>query len=107
MGDKGDKSSEDTTRAAELFLHKLTETEGITSKKMFGGYGIFHEGKMFGIIDSKGKAFFKVDESSKANYEAKGGHQHSRMPYYSLPEEVIADGEMLNEWATVAIKCSK
>lgn len=107
MGNKGDKLSEEATRAAEYLLHKLAEIEGLTSKKMFGGDGVFHEGKMFEIIDSKGVAFLKVDEASKLNFEAKGGHQHSRMSYYSIPEVVMADGELLNAWASIAIQSSK
>jgi len=54
MGVKGDKTSQDSVLAAELLVEKLISIGSITSKKMFGGHGIFHEGKMFAIVDSKG-----------------------------------------------------
>ena len=38
---------------------------------MFGGHSVFHEAKMFGIVDSKGNYFFKVDETNKADFEQK------------------------------------
>ena len=54
MGVKGDKMKQDSVLATELLLEKLARINGISSKKMFGGHGIFHDGKMFGMVDSKG-----------------------------------------------------
>ncbi|NNE54951.1 MAG: TfoX/Sxy family protein [Flavobacteriales bacterium] len=107
MGQKGDKMTSDSVISAELLVEKLAPVGGITSKKMFGGHGIFHDGKMFGIIDSKGKAFFKVSDATKGDYEAAGGEQHSRMPYYSIPVKVFGDDDKLKTWAEKAIQDSK
>ena len=46
MGEKGKKLSQESVISAELLLEKLSQIGGLTSKKMFGGHGIFHEGKM-------------------------------------------------------------
>ena len=73
-----------STLLAELLMEKLSPIEGITNKKMFGGYGFFYDGKMFGIVDSKGNGFLKVGDSNKADYEEKSAAKHSRMPYYSI-----------------------
>lgn len=80
---------------------------GISSKKMFGGYGIFHEGKMFGMVDSKGNIFLKADEHTQPDFEAKGAQKHSRMPYFTLPEEVMEEAEALIGWVEKAIEVSK
>ena len=107
MGKKGDKLTNDSVIATELLLEKLAVIDDISSKKMFGGHGIFHAGKMFGMVDSKGKCFFKVNDSNQPDYEGKGAEKHSRMPYYSLPEEVMADSTLLKVWAEKAIAISK
>ncbi|NND63847.1 MAG: TfoX/Sxy family protein [Flavobacteriaceae bacterium] len=107
MGIKGSKSTEGAALAAEALTERLAPIEGITSKKMFGGHGIFHEGKMFGIIDSQGNTFLKVDDSIKVDFESKGGEQHSKMPYYSIPTAVMEDHSKLLEWAQKSIDISK
>ena len=99
--------SQESVLSAELILERLSLVDGLTSKKMFGGHGIFHDGKMFGIIDSKGVAFFKADETTKKEYTSRGGVQHSRMPYYSIPDEILRDADELRKWAKTAISLSK
>ncbi len=107
MGSKGDKHSEEAQLSAELLVEKLNSIDGITSKKMFGGHGIFHDGKMFGIIDSKGKAFLKADEENASYYLEKGSIKHSKMPYYSIPEGVLNTTSDLIKLAKISIEISK
>ena len=107
MGVKGSKSTEDGRLAAELLISRLEPIEGVSSKKMFGGHGIFHEGKMFAIIDSKGVAYFKVDDSNRADYEQNGAHKHGKMSYYTLPDVVLNDSQALLTWAEKSIELSK
>ena len=103
MGEKGNKLSQDAALTAELLLEKLSQIGGITSKKMFGGYGKFHEGKMFGIVDAKGQGYLKADDSNRTDFEASGSDKHSRMPYYSIPGEILNNPETLVEWAKKSI----
>lgn len=103
MGEKGIKLSQESVLTAELFLEKLSQIGGITSKKMFGGHGIFHEGKMFAIIDSKGRSYLKANDSNQADFEAFGSHKHSRMPYLSIPQKIFDDPETLVTWAKKSI----
>lgn len=107
MGRKGDKMTNDSMLIAELLLEKLAPLGDISIKKMFGGHGIFHEGKMFGMVDSKGKAFLKSDEAIQDFFEKQGCQKHSRMPYYAIPEHVLEDDKKLMEWATESIKITK
>ncbi len=107
MGIKGDKSTPEGQLSAELLIERLTPIGGITAKKMFGGHGIFHEGKMFCIVDSKGQSFLRMNDTTRSEYEAAGAHQHSRMPYFSIPESVQHHPETLIEWAKKAIAISK
>jgi len=107
MGTKGDRETGESAISAALLQDKLSAFEGITNKKMFGGHGISHEGKMFGLIDSKGKTFFKADEEQAEAHAKLGSEKHSKMPYYSIPEKVFNDQDLLSSWAEHAIKTSK
>lgn len=102
MGTKGDKMSADSIINAAELPEKLASIQHLTSKKMFGGHGLFHNDKMFGLIDSKGKGFLKADESNLGYFQAAGSTQHSRMPYYSITEH-FQDQEMLLKLALSSI----
>ena len=107
MGVKGDKSSQDGALAAALLIKKLGGIKGITSKKMFGGHGIFHDGKMFGIIDSKGPYFLKADDKTKSDFVNKGASQHPRMPYFRIPDEVFDNDDELMSWVKKSISITE
>jgi DNA transformation protein len=107
MGNRGDKLSQDSVTSAELLVSKLWPIGGVTSKKMFGGHGIFHDGKMFGMVDSKGQSFLKVDDANRKNFEEMGAARHGRMPYFEIPEKILADPEELVKWAQQSIEISK
>ena len=107
MGVKGDKMQKASEEQKQLLVEKLVQIEGITTKKMFGGHGIFHENKMFGLIDSKGIVFFKANESSAGDYLDAGSHKHSKMPYYSVPNNIFNDFDKLDAWAKKSIEISK
>ena len=79
----------------------------IRLKKMFGGYGIFEQDKMFGLIDSQGVVFFKIDESNLAKFEEAGSKKHAKMPYFSVPEDVLNNDSLLEEWAGISIRILK
>jgi DNA transformation protein len=80
----------------------LSPIEGVSSKSMFGGYGVFHEGAMFALVSGTG-LFFKVDDSSRPVYERAGSKQYKPMPYYQVPAEVLQDTGKLLDWAQTAV----
>ena len=107
MGEKGDKMKMESVMAAETLIEKLSEIKDVSSKKMFGGHGLFCKGKMFGLIDSKGQSFLKIDDALKAELESKGAVQHSRMPYYSIPDPVLNNDSELLAFARRSIALTK
>ena len=107
MGQSGDKLTQDSVLVAELLIEKIGSIGGVSSKKMFGGHGIFHEGKMVGIIDSQGECYMKADDSNRPEYEARGAHRHGRMPYFSIPDEVFKKQDELISWSRKSIAISK
>lgn len=103
MGTKGSKMTYETSLKAEEFMEKMAGIDGITYKKMFGGFGFFCNEKMFGIISPEGEPFLKASDSNKALFENAGSSQHSRMPYFSIPAAVWNDPDELREWIQKSI----
>ena len=88
---------------ADYIVDKLSGVGDVTSRAMFGGFGIFHEGLMFALI-SDDILYFKVDDSNRDMYEKAGS---SRFPhgisYWEVPAEVFEDTAMLHKWANISI----
>ena len=81
----------------------------VESKSMFGGFGMFLEGLMFGLVAGN-ELYLKVDTRNPQDYEdlglqafsfEKNGRQF-KMSYYQAPEEAMEDAELLSDWASNA-----
>ena len=107
MGTKGDKLSNKAESAATFLVDSISSIGNITSKKMFGGYGIFHSDKMFGIVDSSGGCYLKADDSNRMAFETTGSVKHGRMPYFSIPVNIIDNKDELISWAKKSIEIVK
>ena len=107
MGEKGARLTGDSEEAAEKLVSNLTEVGGVSSRKMFGGFGVFHDGTMFCIVDSGGRIFFRAGASNQKLFEEADSERHGKMPYYSVPETVLDDQRALRKWAAAAIQASK
>ncbi len=83
-------------------MERLASIGGVTSRAMFGGYGIFHEGTMFALI-SKANLYFKVDDSNIAAYEQAGSQRFQLTSYYEVPADVFEDTDKLTDWANTSI----
>ncbi len=89
--------------------------DGISTKTMFGGYGYYRSGRIFGII-ADGKLFFKVGESNKKDYEDYGSKpfvfkahngREMKISYWEVPADVMEDREILEEWIEKSLKVEK
>lgn len=107
MGVKGDKLTDGAAGAAKALTEALAPLGDVTSKKMFGGYGIFEAGKMFALVNSKGVVHLKADDANRQRFEERGATPHGKMPYYEVPAEVMSDSEELRAWAAESIAVSK
>jgi DNA transformation protein len=91
-------------------LHEVFERFGrIETKRMFGGHGVFHEGRMFGLI-AGGRLYLKTDEATRPQFEAKGlkPFEYARKgemtatSYWEAPAEIYEDREEAARWARLA-----
>lgn len=107
MGEKGERLTSEAGKKVESLLELINSLNGLSARKMFGGYGLFHNDRMFGMVTSKGDYYLKADESTISEFEALNSKKHARMPYYELPEQVLKEKNTLLEWVNRAISISK
>jgi DNA transformation protein len=88
---------------------QLAQVTAITLRRMFGGVGIYSGGFFFALMDND-TLFFKVDESNRLDYEARGMHQfrpfgddRMSLGYYEVPAEVLEDAELLRAWVRKSV----
>jgi len=92
----------------------FAEIPGVTSRHMFGGWGIYKDGVFFSII-SEGELYFKVDGINQPDYEALDSHPfvYSRegkqvsLSYWLVPEEIMEDQERLAEWVYKSVEAGE
>ena len=104
MGEKGAKNSQDAAETCERSVQDLTPLGEVSSRKMFGGYGIFESSIMFALVNSQGDLFLKADDTNRSRFEEAGSGQHGKMPYFQVPPDVMADSDTLQEWASISIQ---
>ncbi|MDP2663780.1 MAG: TfoX/Sxy family protein [Dehalococcoidia bacterium] len=90
----------------DSLLGKLAPLENLSCRSMFGGYGIFTDASMFGLI-SGSALFFKVDDSNLAAYEEAGSKKYGPMPYYRVPDAILEDSAKLLEWARASVNIAE
>jgi DNA transformation protein len=93
----------------------LGDVPGISSRAMFGGWGIYKDGVIFGII-ADGALYFKVDDRNRAYFEEAGSRPFTyeggnrkpvALPYWLLPEEAMEGGQDLYEWVERSVEAGE
>lgn len=89
----------------------FNDIEGIISRPMFGGWGIYKDAIFFALI-SGGQLYFKVDDSNQKDYEKQGSrpfvynaHNGKKvtMSYWELPADMLEDKYVLKEWVEKSV----
>ena len=89
------------------YLHEVFEQFGpIQARRMFGGYGIYHDGLMFGLV-ADDSLYLKADETTAEHFVSRGlgrfgyekGGKLVKLSYYLAPEEVLDNPEAAALWA--------
>ncbi len=91
----------------EYLLEQLAPLRGVSAKSMFGGYGIYQDGLMFGLV-ANDVLYLKTDEGNRAAFAARGlppftyertGKPAIVMSYHRAPEDALEESEELCRWA--------
>ncbi len=94
------------------YLLELLEPFGeVSARRMFGGYGLYHDDVMFALVASD-TLYLKTDDANRSQFEDRGlepfryqrkGDRVAVMSYYAAPAEALDDGEALCAWARNAL----
>jgi DNA transformation protein and related proteins len=90
-------------------LDQLAGLGDVTSKKMFGGVGIYCGGVFFAII-ARDALYLKADDTTRPAFEAAGSApfdpypgRSGKMQYYGVPLDVLESAPELERWARDAV----
>ena len=93
----------------EFVLEQFDEVGPLTSKRMFGGVGIY-AGDLFFALLANDVLYLKADESTRGEFEAAGGRPFQPYPdragsmhYYNVPVSILENGDELGRWAKKSI----
>jgi DNA transformation protein len=96
------------------FLTEVFESFGpINAKRMFGGYGIYRDGLMFGLV-ADDVLYLKADAKSVAKFTDRGlpcfeylkQGKRMRISYYAAPDEVFDNPDEARDWAMLAFEAA-
>jgi DNA transformation protein and related proteins len=90
----------------QYVLDQLAGLDHVSSRRMFGGAGLYCDELFFGLI-SDDTLYLRVDASNRADYTARGAgpfrpyadRPELSMSYFEAPAEVLEDARQLAEWA--------
>ncbi|WP_064712604.1 TfoX/Sxy family protein [Rhizobium bangladeshense] len=86
----------------------------VTIKRMFGGKGIYHLGRIV-AVEVRDEMLLKADETSAPEFAAAGATQWAyeskkgkpvKMPYWSIPEEAYDDPDLMAKWVRLAYEAA-
>ena len=85
---------------------QLSGLGGVTSRRMFGGAGLYCEEFFFALIDND-TLYLRVNDSNRADFTTRGMGQFRPYPespqlsmtYYETPADVLEDAAELVAWA--------
>jgi DNA transformation protein len=96
------------------YLHEVFDAFGpIRARRMFGGWGIYHDGLMFGLY-AAGRLYLKTDAHNVAQFEAAGSAPFTymqrgksvKLSYWSAPEVILDEREQAQLWARSAFEAA-
>lgn len=90
----------------EFLLEQLESLGPVEAKRMFGGFGVYCDALMFGIV-ANDQFYLKVDDTNRPDFEAADlepftftrGTRTFAMSYYEAPPDALDDREELCRWA--------
>ena len=93
----------------ETVCERLAPLGQVRARTMFGGWGIYVDGRFCAIVH-RDALYFKADETSRPEFEAKGlqpfkpfSDQATVMSYYDAPADVFEDPAEMLAWGRKAL----
>jgi len=92
----------------DFVLDQLHSLDSVTSRSMFGGWGLYGGEIFFGIIHDD-RLYFKTDDVTRGKYVAAGmepfqpNEKQMLKNYYEVPAGVLENHDELAAWAREAM----
>jgi DNA transformation protein and related proteins len=98
----------------ELLEDSLADLGPVTSRRMFGGAGLFAGGVMFALVVDDA-LYLKVDDETRSRFEAESLTPFSynrngravALSYWRAPERLLDDKDEMLSWALSALTVAK
>jgi DNA transformation protein and related proteins len=99
----------------ESLLDLLQPLGGVSAKRMFGAYGIYKDGLMFGLVDGE-RFHLKVDDENRPAFEEAGleaftftdkNGKTMTLKYHEAPESVFSSPMRMKPWALSGYQAAK
>lgn len=96
----------------DFVLEQLEGLGELDCRSMFGGYALYNNGEIFGIV-FKGRAYFKTDPANRVSFIEKGmkpfrpSAKMTLKSYYEVPIDILEDSGQAVEWAKAAAAVSQ
>ena len=97
----------------DFVVEQLEGCGVISTKRMFGGVGIYCGEVFFALIDND-ILYLKVDDVNRPDFVRAGsapfrpyGDDRATMQYYAVPANVIEDASALTQWGRKAISAAQ
>ena len=93
-------------------VEQLAALPALSTRRMFGGIGLYSDALFFALIDDD-VLFFKVDDSNRDDYVSRGMKAFMPFPgqpslgYYQVPPDVIEEAEELARWARRSVEVAQ
>lgn len=94
----------------DFVVEQLAPMGNIVSRSMMGGYVLYCDGMVFGLI-ARNALYLKTDDDNRAQFEARGlkafrpfEDREAVMQYFEAPAEIFEDSAAMREWVGGAVK---
>jgi DNA transformation protein len=97
----------------EWIVDQFSMLGTVTVRRMFGGAGLYCDGRMFGIV-ADDTAYLKVDDSNREDFVRAGSSPFNPYPeiatgksYYEIPVDILENPTVLAEWARRSLNIAR
>jgi DNA transformation protein len=96
------------------YVHdQLSSLGGVTSRRMFGGAGLYCDEFFFALIDND-TLYLRVNDANRADFTSRGMGQFQPYPdnpqlsmsYFETPADVLEDAAELVAWARRSVEAA-
>lgn len=97
----------------DFILDQLSKWGDVSTRRMFGGAGLYRDGKMFGLI-ANDVVYLKVDETNRDKFISRGSsplqpfpNRPTSLSFFEVPDDIVESPEELIEWAEESLSIQK